>query len=240
MVDMISIRKIKVNKMENTAQRSNWKRYALDLIIYITIMFLIRETSIPNTHYLVTGFLYSGTTLLVATLMMRRRGITWKNLGLVRPISIKKTLLSSIVIFITIIATLLIFNLIQDSLSVVKESSEAVQGTNTGHSLRNGDYGYFFSIIIFVWLQSALEELLERGFLITWIEGLFSNVKFKTAIAIIIQACIWGFRHSYDISERSISVALIGIIMGIAYVKLDRNLWPVIIAHCAMNTMSMI
>ncbi|WP_452598978.1 CPBP family intramembrane glutamic endopeptidase [Pontimicrobium sp. MEBiC01747] len=225
---------------ENTAQISNWKGYALDLIIYIAIMFLIRETSIPNTHYLVTGFLYSGTTLLVATLMMKRRGLTWKALGLVKPKSIKKTLISSVVIFITIIATLLIFNLIQDSFAITKESSEAVSCTNTGHSLRNGDYSYVFSIIIFVWLQSALEELLERGFLITWVEGLCINTKFKTIIAIVFQACIWGFRHSYDISERSISVFLIGIIMGIAYVKLDRNLWPVIIAHCAMNTISLI
>lgn len=226
--------------MINRLQASNWNGYALDLIVYITIMFLIRETSIPNSHYLVTGFLYSGTTLLVATWMMKRRGISWKNLGLVRPKSIKKTALSSIVIFISIIATLLIFNLIQDSFAIAKESSEAVRGTSTGHSLSNGDYAYVFSIILFVWLQSALEELLERGFLITWVEGLFSNVKFKTAIAIIFQACIWGFRHSYDISERSISVFLIGIIMGIAYVKLDRNLWPVIIAHCAMNTISLI
>jgi membrane protease YdiL (CAAX protease family) len=225
---------------ENTVQISNWKGYALDLIIYIAIMFLIRETSIPNTHYLVTGFLYSGTTLLVATLMMKKRGITWKALGLVKPKSIKKTLISSVVIFITIIATLLIFNLIQDSFAITKESSEAVSGTNTGHSLRNGDYSYVFSIIIFVWLQSALEELLERGFLITWVEDLCINTKFKTIIAIVFQACIWGFRHSYDISERSISVFLIGIIMGIAYVKLDRNLWPVIIAHCAMNTISLI
>ena len=95
-------------------------------------------------------------------------------------------------------------------------------------------------MVLFVWIQSALEELLERGFLITWVEGLFSNWKFKTVIAVIFQACIWGFRHSYDISDRSISVALIGIIMGIVYVKFDRNLWPVIIAHCAMNTISLI
>ncbi|WP_347925931.1 CPBP family intramembrane glutamic endopeptidase [Pontimicrobium sp. SW4] len=214
--------------------------YFIDLVAYIAIMFLIRETSIPNTHYLVTGFLYSGTTLLVATWMMKRRGVTWKILGLSRPKNIKKALLSSVIIFVTVIATFLIFNIIQDQFAVVKESSEAAKGTIKGYSLSNGDYGYVFSIIIFVWLQSALEELLERGFLITWVEGLFSNVKFKTVIAIIIQACIWGFRHSYDISERSISVALIGIIMGIAYVKLDRNLWPVIIAHCAMNTMSLI
>ena len=90
-----------------------------------------------------------------------------------------------------------------------------------------------------MWIQSALEELLERAFLITWLEGLMGNLRFKTTIAIVIQACIWGFRHSYDFSERSVTVALIGIIMGIAYVKFGRNLWPVIIAHIILNTMSM-
>ena len=224
----------------NTATKITPKGYLLELIIYIAIMFLIRETYIPNTHYLVTGFLYSGTTLLVATLFMKRRGITWKSIGLRRPKSIPTTFLIAGVVVIIIIAMLLIFNLIQDSFSVVKESSEAAKGTSTGQTLSNGDYGYVFSVILFVWLQSALEELLERGFLITWVEGLFSNWKFKTVIAIIIQACIWGFRHSYDISDRSISVALIGIIMGIVYVKFDRNLWPVIIAHCAMNSISLI
>ena len=223
-----------------TATKITPKGYLLELIIYIAIMFLIRETSIPNTHYLVTGFLYSGTTLLVATLFMKRRGITWKSIGLRRPKSIPNTFLIAGIVVIIIISLLLIFNLIQDSFSFVKESSEAAKGTSTGQTLSNGDYGYVFYVILFVWLQSGLEELLERGFLITWVEGLFSNWKFKTVIAVIFQACIWGFRHSYDISDRSVSVALIGIIMGIVYVKFDRNLWPVIIAHCAMNTISLL
>jgi len=226
--------------MNTIVTNSKPKGYLFELVIYISIMFLIRETSIPNTHYLVTGFLYSGTTLLVATLFMKRRGITWKSIGLRKPKNIPKTFLIAGIVVIIIIAMLLIFNLIQDSFSFVKESSEAVKGTGTGQTLSNGNYGYVFSVILFVWLQSALEELLERGFLITWVEGVFSNLKLKTVFAIIIQACIWGFRHSYDISERSISVALIGIIMGIVYVKFDRNLWPVIIAHCAMNTISLV
>lgn len=217
-----------------------WLSYLFDLVIYIAIMFLIRETSIPNSHYLVTGFLYSGTTLVVATWQMKKRGITWKSIGLRKPKNIPITFLKAGGIFIAIIGMLLLFNILQDSLSLVKESSAASQGTNTGQSISNGDYAYVFSIIVFVWLQSAFEELLERAFLITWLEGLFDKIPLKTTLAIIIQACIWGFRHSYDISERSISVALIGIIMGIAYVKFDRNLWPVIIAHCAMNTISMI
>ncbi|WP_298901750.1 CPBP family intramembrane glutamic endopeptidase [uncultured Psychroserpens sp.] len=226
--------------MITATDQTNSKGYLLDLVIYIAIMFLIRETSIPNTYYLVTGFLYSGTTLIAATWLMKRRGVTWKSIGLRRPKDIPKTVLIAGGLFITIIAMLLVFNVIQDFFSIVKESDEAAKGTIKGYTISNGDYAYVFSIIIFVWIQSALEELLERAFLITWLERLFSNLRFKTALAIIIQACIWGFRHSYDFSERSVSVALIGIIMGIAYVKFGRSLWPVIIAHCAMNTMSLI
>ena len=226
--------------MNSILKQNNQISYFFDLVIYIAIMFLIRETHIPNSHYLVTGFLYSGTTLIVATWQMRRRGVTWKSIGLEKPKNIPKTFLRAGLLFILIIATFLTVSFIQDSFSVVKESSEAAKGTIKGKSLSNGDYGYVFSIIIFIWIQSALEELLERAFLITWLERFFENIPFKTTLAIIIQACIWGFRHSYDISDRSISVALVGIIMGIAYVKFDRNLWPLIIAHCAMNTMSLI
>jgi len=85
-----------------------------------------------------------------------------------------------------------------------------------------------------------LEELLDRGFLINWFEKLFSKTSIATILAVILQALIFGFRHSYDLSDRSIRVGLIGLIMGIAYVKFGRNLWPLIIAHCVLNTMSMV
>ena len=51
---------------------------------------------------------------------------------------------------------------------------------------------------------------------------------------------IFGFRHSYDLSERSITVGLIGLAMGIGYVAVGRNLWPLILAHGSLNTISMI
>lgn len=224
--------------MEKTIRVNKPKHFLFDLIIYIAIMFLIRETSIPNSHYLVTGFLYSITTLVVATLQMWRRGVTWKSIGLRKPENFQKTLVKAVVIVITIIITIVVFNLIEDAFPFVKKT--VTENTGLHASIKDVNYTYFFSIIIFVWIQSALEELLERAFLITWLEGLFEKIPFRTALAIIIQACIWGFRHSYDISERSITVALIGIIMGIAYVKFGRNLWTVIIAHCVMNTISML
>lgn len=223
----------------NRLKGTNYKGFLMDLIIYISIMFLIRETSIPNTHYLVTVFLYSGTTLLVATLQMRRRGITWKSIGLRKPENLLKTLLKSGILLITIIATIMAYKMF---LNVFPFENDTTLKENTGLHTAVIDVNYInLSIVIFfVWIQSALEELLERAFLITWLEGVFQKIPFRTTLAIIIQACIWGFRHSYDISERSITVALIGIIMGIAYVKFGRNLWPLIIAHCILNTISMI
>ena len=73
-----------------------------------------------------------------------------------------------------------------------------------------------------------------------WIERMFAGGLFATVLAVVLQATIFGFRHSNDLSERSITVGLIGLAMGIGYVVFGRNLWPLIFAHCALNTMSMI
>ncbi|MBT5872898.1 MAG: CPBP family intramembrane metalloprotease, partial [Candidatus Latescibacteria bacterium] len=80
----------------------------------------------------------------------------------------------------------------------------------------------------------------DRGFLMNWIERMFSSTLTATVLAVILQAAIFGFRHSNDFSERSITVGLIGLAMGIGYVAFGRNLWPLILAHCALNTMSML
>jgi membrane protease YdiL (CAAX protease family) len=98
----------------------------------------------------------------------------------------------------------------------------------------------FFLIMPIVLVEYFLEELLDRVFLITWFEKLCSKTGIATILAVVIQALLFGFRHSNDISERSITVAIIGLIMGITYVKFGINLWAIIIAHCILNTMSMI
>ena len=73
-----------------------------------------------------------------------------------------------------------------------------------------------------------------------WIERMFSSTRLATVLAVILQAVVFGFRHSNDLSERSITVGLIGLAMGVGYVVFGRNLWPLILAHCALNTVSMV
>ncbi|MEH6535554.1 MAG: CPBP family intramembrane glutamic endopeptidase [Psychroserpens sp.] len=229
-----------VSTIQKPKQSINHKGILLDLTIYIAVMFLVREVYIPNLFSLLNGLLWTLTTLAVATWRMKARGYTWKDLGLRKPKSFKKTLLISILVVIVIAIAIITFNILQETLGFLGESESTSKSSNSSFKYLKGNWLMFFSIMPIVLVESFLEELLDRAFLITWFEKLFSKTMIATILAVLMQALIFGFRHSNDISERSITVAIIGLIMGIAYVKFDRNLWPIIIAHCILNTMSMI
>jgi hypothetical protein len=218
----------------------NHKGFLFDLIIYISVMFLIREIYFPSVGFIVNGLFWSLTTLIIATWRMKVRNVTWKDLGLRKPESFKKTAFVTIGILIAIVLSIMAFEMIKDYLPFSVEQKNYSENSASKFGNLKGNWLLFFTIMPAVLLESMLEELLDRGFLINWFEKLFSQTTVATILAVILQALIFGFRHSYDLSDRSIRVGLIGLIMGIAYVKFGRNLWPLIIAHCLLNTMSMV
>ena len=217
---------------------TNVKGFLFDVLLYVAVMFLVREIYFPSLGFIVNGLFWSCTTMVVAIWRMRARNVTWKDLGLRRPDSMAKTLGISIAILVAVIIAMIAFELLKDNLSFSLAQDTSDQSSRFGNL--KGNWLLFLAIMPAVLIESMLEELLDRGFLMKWLERLFSSTTFATTIAVVSQAVIFGFRHSYDFSERSITVAIIGLIMGIAYVKLGRNLWPLIIAHCLLNTISMI
>jgi len=214
--------------------------FFFDLVLYISVMFLIREIYFEQFNFITNGLFWSLTTLTVATWRMRARGVTWKELGLRKPENYLKSLMATVVIFALTVGSIIIFQILKDNFfpSLAPDNSEVSAVSKFGALKDN--WLLFFSIIPFIWLQSALEEMLDRGFMINWIERVLNSTLFATILAVLLQAMIFGFRHSYDISERSITVFLIGIAMAIGYVAFGRNLWPLIVAHCVLNTMSML
>ena len=212
----------------------------MDLIIYLAVMFLIREVYFDQFNFITNGLFWSLTTFVVATWRMRARGVSWSDLGLNKPESYKSAIFATVFIMVFTIVSIVIFQAIAEQFSTSLPPDNSNQNAVSKFGDLHGNWLLFFSIIPFIWLQSMFEELLDRGFLINWIERTLSNTLFATIFAVVAQAMIFGFRHSYDISERSITVALIGLGMGIAYVVFGRNLWPLIIAHCVLNTMSML
>ncbi|MCK5401016.1 MAG: CPBP family intramembrane metalloprotease [Flavobacteriaceae bacterium] len=218
----------------------NYKGFFLDLIIYISVMFLVREIYIPKVGFIANGLFWSFTTLVVAMWRMRVRGVSWKDLGLKKPDNLWKTLGVSVIIFASVMISIIIFELIKDNFPFSISPDNSSESAVSKFGDLKGNWLLFFTIIPMVLLESFLEELLDRGFLMNWLEKLFSKTSFATILAVLLQAFIFGFRHSNDLSERSITVGIIGLVMGIAYIKFGRNLWPLIIAHCILNSMSMI
>jgi hypothetical protein len=221
------------------SKKANPLGYLLDLILYISVMFLVRELYYSEAGFIANGLFWSITTLIVATWRMWARGVTWKDLGLVLPKNLLKTLGKSAIILVCVVVFMVAFQLLKDYLPFSLAADTSAESGVTKFGNLKGNWGQFFLIIPFIWLESMLEELLDRGFLIHWLERVFSWTSFATVIAVVLQAALFGFRHSNDLSERSITVGIIGLVMGIAYVKFGRNLWPLIIAHCALNTLSM-
>lgn len=213
--------------------------FIVDLSIYIAIMFLIREVYFSQFNFITNGLFWSCTTLVTAMILMRVRGVSWRQIGLFKPEKFKQSCIATAFILIFTVLSIIVFQALKNQmeLQIEPDTSGATAVSKFGNLA--GNWGLFFMIIPFVWIQSALEEILDRGFLINWIEKALASTWFATMVAVILQAVIFGFRHSYDISERSITVAIIGLVMGIAYVVFGRNLWPLIIAHCILNTMSM-
>lgn len=214
--------------------------FLFDLVIYISVMFLIREVYFQQFSFIANGLFWSLTTFVFASWRMHARGISWKDLGLCRPKNYKSALFATGFTLGFAILSIVIFQILKDQLSVEIAPDNSNESAASKFGDLYGNWILFFSIIPFIWLESMLEEILDRGFLINWIERVLSSTLFATIVAVIVQAIIFGFRHSNDFSERSITVGLIGLAMGIGYVVFGRNLWPLIIAHCTLNTISML
>lgn len=218
----------------------NVRGFMLDLVIYIAVMFAVREIYFPVIGFIANGLFWSFITLVVATWRMKVRGVNWKELGLRKPENLAKTLLFTAFILIGTIGSILVFEIIKDQFHLSLSPDTSTESAVSKFGNLKGNWVLFITIIPFIWLESFLEEVLDRGFLMNWLERVFSKTSLATILAVIIQAAIFGFRHSNDLSERSITVGIIGLVMGTAFMVFGRNLWPLILAHVVLNTMSMV
>lgn len=200
-------------------------------------MFLVREIRIDSLGFWGYSLIKSFATVGVATLLLYYRKQTWKDLGLTKPDHYLKSLGIAVIILIGTVVSIMLFEMLLRDLLFPDISSDAESGS---FSDLKGNIPYFFSIIVFVWIESFLEELQDRGFSLNRFDSLFNKIPLSTVLAVLSQAAIFGFRHSYDFSPRSITTGLIGLVFGTVYVLTGRNLWPLIIAHIILNTMSMV
>ncbi len=124
--------------------KTNYKEFLVDLIIYISVMFLVREIYIPKVGFIANGLFWSLTTLIVASWRMKVRGVSWKDLGLKRPDNLGKTLGISAIIFVSVMLSIILFEIIQDNLPFSIASDTSSENAVSKFGDLKGNWPRFF------------------------------------------------------------------------------------------------
>lgn len=95
--------------------------------------------------------------------------------------------------------------------------------------------------LVMVWITAAfLEELIFRAYLINALDKLLGNTLASAEIAVLISAVIFGLLHAYQGLTGILLTGSLGFIFGIFFLLNGRRIWPLILVHGLIDTISLI
>lgn len=176
---------------------------------------------------------FSNTTimLLFAFYSLWVRGLRWKDVGLEKPQSWRKTVLYAVgaaaLIVVAFIWVILPLATWLTGKPIDFSSFEAL----------HGNLSLFVQGLIPTWIFAGFaEEMIFRAYLMNRFADLFGRTFAGWASALLISSVIFGAAHSYQGLTGMINSGTIGLLLGILYLFSKRNLWSAIICHGLVDT----
>jgi membrane protease YdiL (CAAX protease family) len=226
--------------MKATTSIKSKTKLFIEIIIVLGVMSGTKAIA-DYFHIIASGSIGIWVGIITATLFLKRRKITWYEIGLYLPKGRKQWLnqigLGVLAIGSIILIVILTIYVLQPLFGL--ESDPA--GKEKFDFFIGKPNVFILYIVIGVWFGAALgEELLIRGFLLNQLKNLIGENKISWAMALIIQAIIFGFMHSYQGTIGMVLTGLIGLSFGVFYLVSKRKLFPIILAHAVFNTFTMV
>lgn len=95
--------------------------------------------------------------------------------------------------------------------------------------------------LVLVWITAAfLEELIFRAYLINVLDRLLGKTRTSAWAAVIVSAVIFGLLHAYQGLTGILLTGSFGLIAGIFFLLNGRRIWPLILIHGLIDTISFI
>ena len=226
--------------MESNQNIKRQGNLVLEILLVLGIMAGVKAIA-DQFGIIASGTIGIWTAIIVATLFLKRRNISWKDLGAVLPKGCKQSLQQ---IGLGILAIASIFLITVVVLYVLKPAFGLEKAADAADK-----FSFFLGkpivlvvyIIIGIWFGAGLgEELLIRGFLLNHLQKVIGNGKASWIVALITQAIIFGFMHSYQGTMGIVITGLIALSFGSFYLIAKRKLFPVVFAHAAFDTLTMV
>lgn len=215
----------------------------LYLLPFLLFLALIHLRDSENYSYIFELLPVLGRTMpyfiltLLLTLVYQLRGGSLSQLGLCWPSypekSKRQVLILIIFLALSILALRIFFGVAAEPLTSLfpKIPRENLLLNNTA---------LLIGLLPVMWLIVIGEEVLIRGLLMNYLANLFGNTSKAWILAIIVSAIIFGMGHMGKGPGAAISSGLGGLAYGFGYYYSRKNLLPVIIAHCAGNTLGFV
>ena len=229
--------------------RENKLAIALEIVVVFVPMYVLLIVSdrlggsefIPlggNTVLVGAPLVYLGMILGLAAVWItsKMRGIGWDAFGLSRPKSWIRTILIGIgmTVAFMLAATVIV--------SLLKLAFPNTEVDLSRFAPLHGNLPNLIINVVALWFTAGfVEEFLWRGYLMNRLVDLQGKeTKIAWVIALVVSAIIFGLGHTYQGLGGVIKISAIGLLLGGGFLAVKRNLWPLIIVHIVIDTVSMV
>lgn len=203
-----------------------------DLLIILAVLVIVKQSVLPY-NYLYAGPASTFSAMVVATIILRRRGLGWQDLGFRWPENWWKTIGLTVLSMAAFIAATQIMQLFADAFF------EDV-GMSGRFDHIEGNLTAYIGIMLLVWTHgSFFEELLFRAFIIDRTSNGLGGGWTADIAAALFSSVFFGYRHYY---YQGMHGALITGAGGFAFAMLylwfgRKNIMPLIFAHGIFNSL---
>ena len=175
-------------------------------------------------------------SVLVIWLVLRLRGERLVDLGFRRPRNTGRAVLINLFSIGAIAVTYV---------SVLEPAFDALglpePEVNRFEYLIGDPLALVLTLVFIAWGTAGVgEEILARGFTLQRLIRAFGNGRTAVAGALLLQAALCGLAHFGSGLRGVLAGGIIGLILSVAYLLGNRNLWCVIPAHAIVDTISLV
>jgi membrane protease YdiL (CAAX protease family) len=207
----------------------------LECLAVLALMFGVRPAARSVGITIYSGPLAIVLAVALATVFLARRGERWRALGLTRPPHLGRAAAWALGTFLVLMMFLPpVLQTIATALALPPQDLARLG------DIRHDTVRYLVLLIPIGWGTAAFgEELVFRGFLNTRLATAFGGGQAAIALSVVAQALLFGLGHVYLGPRGVMNAAAIGLVMGGVYWANGRNLWPLIIAHGLVDSVSL-
>ncbi|NBC66497.1 MAG: CPBP family intramembrane metalloprotease [Bacteroidetes bacterium] len=178
--------------------------------------------------------------LCLVWISLNIRGERWSDFGITfGAFSAKQAgtvFLKSFLVFVLAMIAFALGSVIMAPITGIPESADM-----SNYAYLQNNIPMLLLTLLGVYIVSSFgEKVIYRAFLINRISEMGFSEKWKNRIAIILSAIIFGLIHYEWGPMGMVQTGFMGLVLGYFYIRYDRKIWILVLAHAYMDTILMV